>query len=722
MISISRRAGLFSTVWIAVTGFVIVSQMVAAIVVARYGHWIFTTLAERTILHGLFAAAGALIAIVAGLVMWLALWVVGRAADHLPRTWLLLGAALTTIIWVPAMFTRAPLDVFSNPLLLTVIALWFFILLAYARGVRSWLASDVAILQFAFLVLLLSGLWLNLVYIRQADSLESSLLNAIALIGTGALTATGLALGSGRNHHRESRPNSANGMRPVLKSVVLLVFMAVAAFAFTSLYEVTALADPSKGSTWDGAGGRDESPIHTEEEILFSLTTQNLILISIDTLRADHLGLLGYGRPTSPNVDEFFSDGVVFTQAFSQTPWTLPSHVSMLTGLYPSTHGTRVYPTVTRGYVDRICEDVVLVAETLSAAGLATAGFTGGAYLTTDYGFDRGCDDFGVAETMRMREVLDMALPWLRDNATKRFFLFLHGFDVHRYNPPPAHDVFSDEGYDGPLRRIRERRPIDLENLAVGDGFYSLDEEDLGFLIALYDSEIRYVDEQLLRLFTELRNLNLLENTSVILTSDHGESFAEHGTTGHAFNLYGPALHVPLLIRSAGANRRTVTSRVQTVDIAPTILDLLGLPASERSAMQGDSLVPTLAGSAIHERPIICEADALDTQAAVMSGQFKYINYGILSHDPFDPRFLLLTLKGLLSPYAKSEELFDLEGDPEELFDVSMSDPKRTDEFRSDLIRRIRVFRQSAVSNRPDGQSPMSPRLEEQLRSLGYIE
>ena len=138
--------------------------------------------------------------------------------------------------------------------------------------------------------------------------------------------------------------------------------------------------------------------------------------------------------------------------------------------------------------------------------------------------------------------------------------------------------------------------------------------------------------------------------------------------------------------------------------------------------MQGDSLVPTLAGSAIQERPIICEADALDTQAAVISGRFKYINYGILSHDLFDPRFLLLTSKGLLSPYAKSEELFDLEGDPEELFDVSMSDPKRTDEFRSDLMKRIRALRQRAGSNRPSGQPRMSSELEEQLRSLGYIE
>jgi arylsulfatase A-like enzyme len=321
-----------------------------------------------------------------------------------------------------------------------------------------------------------------------------------------------------------------------------------------------------------------------------------------------------------------------------------------------------------------------------------------------------------------MSEVLDMALPWLREYERERFFLFLHSFDVHRYNPPHMYAELSDNTYRGPLKKIRDRRPADLEYIAVGDGFYALDDHDLAFLMSLYDSEIRTVDEQLARLFAELKNLNLLENTTVILTSDHGESFAEHGSTGHAFTLYGPALHVPLLIRVDGVNHQEVGQRVQTVDVAPTIFDLLGLTASKRAEMQGNSLARALSGQAIPDRPIICEADALDTQASVYSGRFKYINYGILSHSIFDHGFLLLTLKGLLSPYAKGEELFDLRNDPGELFDLSANDPERTAEFRSYLMRSIRHFRQRANSRKLDDGSAMSPELEEQLRTLGYIE
>ena len=138
--------------------------------------------------------------------------------------------------------------------------------------------------------------------------------------------------------------------------------------------------------------------------------------------------------------------------------------------------------------------------------------------------------------------------------------------------------------------------------------------------------------------------------------------------------------------------------------------------------MQGDSLLPALAGSEIEDRPIICEADALDTQAGIYSGRFKYINYGILSHSIFDHRFLLLTLKGLLSPYARGEELFDLEHDPDELLDLSTNDRQRTAEYRSTLMRSIRDLRRRASSRELDGSSSMSPELEEQLRSLGYVE
>jgi arylsulfatase A-like enzyme len=719
---LSGRAGILNTAAIAVAIGFILSQTIAAAVVGRYGQWVFTAFDERLVLHGFMASAGILCGVLAGLGMWVGLQCVGFASNRFPRVLLITGSCIMTVAWLVAMFDRWPLHVYRRPMWLVIIALSFFMLLAFVKGKRPWLVADVVTLDLSFVALMAMGVWLNFSFIRQAASGVSSWLNSLTLLGAQAACALGLGLAS-RGYVRNLDPvREARTIRPAVQAAVLLGIAIVAAAAAVPMLTMVLIAE--RAGAGQSAGARvQDLDLRAEKTDLPVPNARNLVLISIDTLRADHLGLYGYGMSTSPNIDRFFADGVVFGRAYSQTPWTLPSHVSMLTGLYPSTHGVRIYPTVTRGFVDQIPKDVVLISEILSAEGFTTAGFTGGAYLTKEYAFDRGFSKFQEADSMRMVEVLDSALPWLSAHAAEPFFLFLHSFDVHRFNPPHVYEDLGDGAYRGSLWRIREENPEAIENLAVGDGFYSLGEEDLGFLVALYDSEIRDVDRQLERLFSELERLELLENTAVVFTSDHGESFFEHRTTGHAFTLYGPALHVPLLVRTPGANHRVVLDPVQSVDLAPTILDILEVPARSRPLMQGTSLVSAIAGSTLGNRPIVCEADVLDTQAALYSGRYKYINYGVLSHSLFDRVFILLTLKGLLSPYAQNEELFDLRDDPGETANLASSDPKRTEELRSVLFQRVRAFRQMADARGSRKLAPsMSRELEEKLKALGYTE
>ena len=313
--------------------------------------------------------------------------------------------------------------------------------------------------------------------------------------------------------------------------------------------------------------------------------TRGYILISLDTLGAKHLGAYGSERPTSPFFDSLAARGALFENAWVQYPSTLVSHMSIFTGLYPQQHG--VFPPSFR-----LSPEIATLPERLSQAGYRTAGHTEGGFLGRGYGFDRGFDEFTdprLRDTTDIERTFEKGLEFLRSlEPEERFFLFLHTYSVHDpYLPPePYRSMFwPGEPPPGP-----DRLPIRLLNA----GLTSVDERQLDYFEALYDGGVRYADGVLERFFAELAELGLEAQTTMVITSDHGEEFREHGRVGHT-QVYPETLHVPLLVLHPDLEAgRRVGELVQSIDIAPTLLELAGAPPLEAAA--GRSLVPLLVG------------------------------------------------------------------------------------------------------------------------------
>jgi len=371
----------------------------------------------------------------------------------------------------------------------------------------------------------------------------------------------------------------------------------------------------------------------------------NLLLVSIDTLRPDHLGCYGYGKDTSPVIDGLSGRGVTYRNAISTSAWTLPAHVSLFTSLPESVH------RVDRDWT-RIDERRVTLAEVLRDAGYVTAGFYTGPYLHPAFGFDQGfdvyegCMDYldrvpavlrgattgdeidGVFERFRnpdfkpppeemaVRAEIDRlshadrtsavlaerAVSWLEANQTSTFFLFLHFFDAHYdFIPPPPYDeMFRDPDApdDVPSRGFLTDPRISAD----------MSEAALRQVISQYDGEIRWVDHNLGLVLDAVDRLGLRDRTLVVVTSDHGEEFFEHGGKGHRRTLYDEVIRVPLIFSSPGVVPEGLIddSVVSLVDILPTIAGLLGVePPAEAT---GRDLRPTIAADATGVgRPVLSE-------------------------------------------------------------------------------------------------------------------
>ncbi len=333
-----------------------------------------------------------------------------------------------------------------------------------------------------------------------------------------------------------------------------------------------------------GPGGCTGGGHEAERAVTAPGPTRGYILISFDTLGAAHLGAYGSARPTSPFFDALARRGTLFENAFVQYPSTLVSHTSIFTGLYPQQHG--VYPP---SY--RLSPAIETLPERFAEAGYRTAGHTEGGYMGRDFGFARGMEEFTdppVEHTTDIEKTFEKGLAFLRRlGAEERFFLFLHTYSVHDpYEPPePLASMFWSGEPPGPLAEL----PIPKVNA----GLLTVDDRTVDYFEALYDGGIRYADEVLAGFFAELDRLGLGNETTIVITSDHGEEFREHGRFGHT-QLYPEVLQVPLLVlhpdRTEG---RRVPDLVQSIDIAPTLLDLARLPPL---AAAGRSLAPMIGG------------------------------------------------------------------------------------------------------------------------------
>lgn len=302
----------------------------------------------------------------------------------------------------------------------------------------------------------------------------------------------------------------------------------------------------------------------------------NIILISIDTLRADHLSCYGYRRKTSPNIDTFAEKSLVFTNAISTSSWTVPAHASMFTGLYPSRHGLMQSPQP-----GKLPETIKTLAEILGEFGYFTAGFHGGGYLSSYFGFNRGFDVYS-SKGSRIEHNLNNCLRWINRHRKDRFFLFLHGSNCHvPLSPPKEFDIYS--------------LGINAEYNTNRRSMYSWEKpktnEELEYIVAKYDGEIRYMDHLIAKLIDEITRLKIIDNTIIILTADHGEEFMEHGQIGHIRTLYEELIHIPLIVSLPdGYAAKSINRPVSLVNIVPTVLDILQI--RQKNNLDGRSLLP----------------------------------------------------------------------------------------------------------------------------------
>jgi arylsulfatase A-like enzyme len=437
----------------------------------------------------------------------------------------------------------------------------------------------------------------------------------------------------------------------------------------------------------------------------------DVLLISIDTLRADHLGCYGSERDTSPTIDRLAREGVRFGTVVSTTSWTLPAHAALFTGLYDPAHGTTDVHL-------RLAQDYVTIAERLDAAGWQTIGFFGGPLLHPVFGLDQGFDRWiscmgaptSIMDERYEPEVLfeanarshrDITGPRtvsaIREQLTAvgddPLFVFVHLWDPHYdYIPPAPHDRRFDPDYGGTLDASNF-----IHNPEVNP---DMDPRDLEHVIALYDGEIRFTDDIVGQIIDTVDRARAGRPRLTIVTADHGEEFFEHGGKGHQATLYDESVLVPLILHWPGRlpEGRLVIDPVSLVDVVPTLASLVELPAGPE--VQGIDLTPLIDGARTPDR-------ALHGLLAIGGRRLDSLRTSSSK---------LLRSNGI-------DAHFDLVEDPGEL-DLRRGPP--TD--RPDLSRKLdRLLEASdAIRARHGGGAaasrPMDPELMDQLRALGYID
>jgi len=427
-----------------------------------------------------------------------------------------------------------------------------------------------------------------------------------------------------------------------------------------------------------------------------------LVLISIDTLRPDHLGCYGYERQTSPFIDGLAAESLVFDDVYSHSNNTAPSHLTMLSGVLPGVHG------VDHRSPAAPAPDVPLLAELLAARGYDTAAFADGGYVSAPFGFARGFDRFASAYEPFDRK-LDGIEQWIEAAGDGPAFLFVHTYGVHApYVPPSGHALFADSDYAGVLRsrvmglqtRVEVGGGVDAMGAMMEsfwEGTSDFDEQDRRYLVDVYDECIHGVDAGVGRLLAALDAAGWMDDAWIVLTSDHGEAFREHGTFQHR-QLYQEELRVPLIIRPPGGLpvSRRVAATAGLADLAPTLLAALGIEVPR--AMQGRSLMPL---SGLVPRAVLSAAGEGDEFHARVH----------------DGRKLLLRSGG-------RREAYDLHADPRESHDLLHADdePEWVAEWAAALAEgRAEDDALRARLGDPRPLEGLDAELLDTLRALGYV-
>jgi arylsulfatase A-like enzyme len=439
-----------------------------------------------------------------------------------------------------------------------------------------------------------------------------------------------------------------------------------------------------------------------------------VILISLDTLRADHLACYGYDRDTSPNIDLLARDGVRFAESRAASAWTLPSHISMLTAQNTFNHGVCA-PDL------RLDPATPTLAELLKAKGYWNAAFTGGGYVSGFFGFNKGFDSFRIVGEKNDRDgaakLARSAERWIQKNLDRNFFLFLHTYQIH--NPYNADEPWN-------RRYLREGAELSEVNM-VPLGFFNekrfrpVSEDFRRNIIGLYDGEIRYTDENLIGpLVAKLKALGIYDRTMIVLTSDHGDEFFEHGSWLHTHSVYDEVIRVPLIVkffasRNAG---RTVRASAFGVDVMPTIAEELGIKVPS-GGIDGRSLLPLADGgdeASGNSAPLGLSEVAsramsihIPLKVALVRSPFKFI-----INEPYSREDLAYFLSP--PPPLAAVELFDISNDPGETRNLAAERPELARELRNLLRERYKPRKKPGAE-----KVEMGDDLIKQLKTLGYL-
>ena len=486
-----------------------------------------------------------------------------------------------------------------------------------------------------------------------------------------------------------------------------------------------------------GCGGESSQPRRTEGEAP-PTPDYNVVLITIDTLRADHLGCYGYDRATTPNIDRLANESMVFEWARSTCSATAPSVATILTGLHRVSHG------VARNG-SPLPDVVMTLPEIMKQTGYATRGIISNPTIGPDLGFGQGFDEFGFPEDLNrsgperfggppvVSAAVDSLQRWSEDGS--KFFMWAHFMDPHGpYFPPkPFRDAFPATDYE-----LIEPLEVSIvegnHGLEVIPRYQRVSGQKPGDMVktrdyrARYDAEINYMDSLVGELLDTIRGLGLWDNTIVVFTADHGESLGEHEYFfQHGWYLYDDCLRVPLIIHSPeskGAPR--VTPGVSLVDLVPTILDMAGVAIPEH--MEGSTLLGEISKEG---RPAFTQTYYGNQLTSLTHDGFKII------FTPPPPEVKADNRKpdGWKNYWPKEArfEYYDLESDPGETINLSESSPPEFIRMRDELVRwlnqqnirhnqLLEILSSSGDYNKQIQKIKQNIRLEEQLRALGYVE
>jgi len=605
---------------------------------------------------------------------------------------------VSAIITVPSV-TGDIIDIIEVMVICTLSGLGLASLMIYALNKRmrkeELIALSISSLV-CVIVLLLVGLWINMGVYHNKELYE--LVPVLADIGL-LLVVRIFGLGLYRLVVWIFQRHPTRGIKQA--GGILLIFM-LAAFVAVS---------------FTGPYGFDNKAVAiTAGDSVNSEGMPNILWIVMDTVRADHLSSYGYQHNTTPNIDKIADEGILYENAISTAPWTLPSHASMFTGTFPSKHGTDWEHTFLHG-------DLKTIAEVLSGHGYETLQYSNNEWVSSRSGLQQGFDNhvltihgaikpsalpdylmIGRAKLYIENEMLlmddgaqktnEVVMNWIADahQAEAPFFAFINYMEAHSpYHPP--------EEYAAPYLG----EDVDFEEaMKTPYGFWGymagkVEISDRTFEIqrALYDGEISYLDFRIGQLLDYLRDLNILDNTLLIITSDHGELFGEHQLASHQLCIYDTLLHVPLIIRYPGLAEAglRVEEQVQLTDLFPTILDIAGINWSGEEQLQGQSLVKDM------KQP---GSEFAIAEYALSYPSLTAIGWGGWGSDVNKYARRLKTIRTEEFKYIWAsdgmDELYNIREDPEELNNLIEVEPEKAVELKALLKQWLNSFE----THRPD--------------------